>query len=97
MLGSRNLASQYAAEGQNIIAMFNADMIGYKRPGFEITLAYMNRFVDMDVTEVSMEVTRTFVPTLPVDFTSGCCSDQQSFYENGFPSVGFFENPGSAV
>ena len=29
---------------------------------------------------------------LGVDFTSGCCSDQQSFYENGFPAVGFFES-----
>jgi hypothetical protein len=95
LIGSRNLASQYASEGQNIIAMFNADMIGYKRPNFDITLAYMNRFVDMDLTEVSMEITRTFVPELPVDFTSGCCSDQQSFYRIGslLPAVPHIGRP----
>ena len=92
LIGSRALASQYAAEGQEIIAMFNADMIGWKRPDESIVLAYMNRSVDMDLTEISMEITRTYVPELGVDFTSGCCSDQQSFYENGFPAVGFFES-----
>jgi hypothetical protein len=29
------------------------------------------------------QVTRTYVPELPVGFTSGCCSDQQAFHENG--------------
>ena len=29
-----------------------------------------------------------YVPELPTGFTQACCSDQQSFFENGFPSVG---------
>merc|ERR1712096_360579 len=88
---------QYADEGQNILAMFNADMIGYKQPDTEITLGYMNRFADMDLTDISMEITTNYVPDLAVGFTQACCSDQQSFYENGFPSVGFFETPPSSV
>ncbi len=72
-------------------------MIGWKRPDESIVLAYMNRSVDMDLTEISMEITRTYVPELGVDFTSGCCSDQQSFFEQGFPAVGFFETPGTRV
>ena len=68
------------------------DMIGWQRPDQSIVLAYMNRSVDMELTEISMQITRTYVPEIGVDFTSGCCSDQQSFFENGFPAVGFFES-----
>ena len=92
---------RYADEGQNILAMFNADMIGeaacwrlfprwlrfsarrcaagYKQPDTEITLGYMNRFADMDLTDISMEITTNYVPDLAVGFTQACCSDQQSF------------------
>eukprot|EP01065_Artemidia_motanka_P007991 TRINITY_DN139_c0_g2_i1.p2 TRINITY_DN139_c0_g2~~TRINITY_DN139_c0_g2_i1.p2 ORF type:complete len:462 (+),score=211.63 TRINITY_DN139_c0_g2_i1:69-1388(+) len=97
LIGSRALAREWSQQGQNIIAMFNADMIGYKRPDEPITQAFMDRYVDMEMTEIAIETTKTYVPQLPVGWTSGCCSDQQSFYENGFPSVGFFENPGSRV
>ena len=31
------------------------------------------------------------------DLTNVCCSDQQSFFENGFPAVGFFETPNPFV
>eukprot|EP01065_Artemidia_motanka_P007995 TRINITY_DN139_c0_g2_i5.p2 TRINITY_DN139_c0_g2~~TRINITY_DN139_c0_g2_i5.p2 ORF type:complete len:445 (+),score=189.26 TRINITY_DN139_c0_g2_i5:57-1391(+) len=97
LIGSRAIAREYASAGVNVIAMFNADMIGYKRPDEPITQAFMDRYVDMEMTEIAIETTKTYVPQLPVGWTSGCCSDQQSFYENGFPSVGFFENPGSRV
>eukprot|EP01043_Picozoa_sp_COSAG02_P054699 COSAG02_NODE_6233_length_3709_cov_65.198892_4_plen_346_part_00 len=39
LIGSRALASQYAEDGENIIAMFNADMIGYAPEGDDIVLA----------------------------------------------------------
>eukprot|EP01062_Namystynia_karyoxenos_P078117 TRINITY_DN79_c0_g2_i2.p2 TRINITY_DN79_c0_g2~~TRINITY_DN79_c0_g2_i2.p2 ORF type:complete len:468 (+),score=185.54 TRINITY_DN79_c0_g2_i2:77-1405(+) len=97
LIGSRALARDYASNGVNVIAMFNADMLGYKQPNSPITLALMDRYIDKDLTEIAIETTKTYVPELPVGWTSGCCSDQQSFYENGFPSAGFFETPGAAV
>ncbi len=39
-------------------------MIGWKRPDESIVLAYMNRSVDMDLTEISMEITRMYVPEI---------------------------------
>ena len=97
LVGSRALAADFAAANDNIIAMFNADMIGYKQPGQPPTLGFMNRNADMDLTEIAMAIVATHVPTLPVGFTQACCSDQQAFYENGFSSVGFFETPTTSV
>jgi Zn-dependent M28 family amino/carboxypeptidase len=97
LLGSRALAREWATKGENVIAMFNADMIGYRQPGTTSTLGYMNRYVDDDLTEIAMTTSRTYVPELNVGITTGCCSDQQSFYENGFPSVGWFETATSSV
>ena len=74
----RFLMDRYADEGQNVLAMFNADMIGeaacwrlfsrwlrfsarrcaagYKQPDTEITLGYMNRFADMDLTLCAWQI-----------------------------------------
>jgi len=97
LVGSRALASQYAEEGVDVVAMFNADMIGYAPEGDDIVLAYMNRFSDPDLTELSRDITELYVPEVQTDLTNVCCSDQQSFYENGFSSVGFFETPNPSV
>lgn len=97
LLGSRAIARDMASKGEQVVAMFNADMIGYKQPGEPITLGFMDRYIDQDLTDIAFETTKTYVPTLKTAYTSGCCSDQQSFYEAGFPSVGFFETPTSTV
>ena len=57
----------------------------------------MNRNADPDLTEISMGITTTYVPELQVALTNVCCSDQQSFFENGFAFVGFFETPNPSV
>jgi len=38
-----------------------------------------------------------YVPTLKTGTTSACCSDQQSWFRAGKPSIGVFETPTSAV
>lgn len=77
--------------------MFNTDMVGYQQPGTPITMSFMNRYADLDLTEITMEAARTYVPGLASEYTQVCCSDQQSFYENGFPSAGIFETPTNSV
>ena len=32
-------------------------------------------------SEIAVETAKTYLPELPVGTTSGCCSDQQAFYE----------------
>lgn len=97
LVGSRAIASEMAANGDNVIAMFNADMIGYSDPEAGIILGFMDRYADLDLTDIAIQTTNTYVPSLRIAYTQACCSDQQSFYENGFPSVAFFETPTQAV
>lgn len=98
LVGSRALATRWAAENADIIAMFNADMIGYKQPDAPIMLALMDRNADLDLNEIAKTTTATYLKNkLPVGYTQACCSDQQAFYENGFPAAGFFETPTSSV
>ena len=43
-----------------------------------------------------MEITALYVPELAIGTSPSCCSDHQSFTENGFSAIGFFENVGNA-
>lgn len=97
LIGSRALARKMRDDGEDVLAMFNADMIGYGPEGADVVLAYMNRYADPDLTELSREITELYVPEVQTSLTNVCCSDQQSFYENGYSSVGFFETPQSSV
>jgi hypothetical protein len=96
LVGSRAIASKWAEEGEDIYAMANADMLGYTSTP-EIQQAFMDRSMDPTLTQYAKDLIATYVPTLPTVDTTACCSDQQSFYENGFPSVGFFESGNAAT
>jgi Zn-dependent M28 family amino/carboxypeptidase len=48
--------------------------------------------VTPELVTLAKELTSIYVPNLPTADSSSCCSDYLSFWENGFPSVGFFEN-----
>eukprot|EP01061_Rhynchopus_euleeides_P013685 TRINITY_DN23791_c0_g1_i1.p1 TRINITY_DN23791_c0_g1~~TRINITY_DN23791_c0_g1_i1.p1 ORF type:complete len:444 (+),score=206.71 TRINITY_DN23791_c0_g1_i1:116-1447(+) len=97
LVGSRKIAAEYAANGVEVVGMVNGDMLGYREPGKPITLAFMDKYASEDLTQQAKEVVQTYLPNLAVGDTSGCCSDQQSFHEQGFHSVGLFEHPGSSV
>lgn len=96
LVGSRAIASKWSAEGENIYAMANADMLGYQSTP-EIQQAFMDRSMSPELTAYAKELIATYVPSLPTVNTGACCSDQQSFYENGYASVGFFESGNSAT
>lgn len=96
LIGSRAIASEWAEEGVNVYAMANADMLGYTSTP-EIEQAFMDRSMDPALTQYARDITAAYVPGLPTAFTTACCSDQQSFYENGYSSVGFFESSNSAT
>ena len=91
LLGSRALAAQYKADDVNIVAMVNADMLGYQATS-EITLGFKDRSVTPELVAYAKALTALYVSELPVDDSSSCCSDYLSFWEEGFASVGFFEN-----
>eukprot|EP00041_Stephanoeca_diplocostata_P036787 m.1358259 g.1358259 ORF g.1358259 m.1358259 type:complete len:468 (+) comp24934_c1_seq31:54-1457(+) len=96
LLGSRAYAKHLADQGADVVAMFNADMIGYKLPGTEVTLGMKDRYISDWLLAAANGYSLTYVPGVKVGSSSSCCSDHQSFTENGFPAIGFFENTGSA-
>ena len=91
LLGSRALAAEYKKKGDNIVAMLNADMLAYQATDV-VTLGFKDRSVTPELVQFAKDMTKLYVPGLPTDDSSSCCSDYLSFWEEGFASVGFFEN-----
>jgi len=97
LLGSDALAKLYAREGVDIQAMFNMDMIGYTDAAAGVTLSFDRDRATLWLTDSCKEISRTYLPNLPVGTTTACCSDQQSFFNAGFPTTGIFETPTNRV
>jgi len=96
LLGSDAYAKMIKAQGAEVIAYFNADMTGYQLPGTSITMGMKDRTITEWLLDLSYEITATYVPSLPVQLSSSCCSDYISFYNLGYPSIGYFQNAGAA-
>jgi len=96
LVGSRAYAKFLAEQNAQVKAMFNGDMLGYKLPNFPITLGMKDRYVDFSLLEQANQLTRLYVPDLPIGLSASCCSDHQAFTENGFSAIGFFEHTGAA-
>jgi len=94
LIGSRAYAAKMKADGVNIIAVLNGDMLGWTLPRTNITVGMSNRFVSNDLVQLVNGITATYVPTLRIGPTSACCSDHQSFFEQGYHAVGYAENTG---
>jgi len=97
LVGSRALAGRWSDQGVNVIAMVNVDMLGYRRSGDPITIPLMTGAADAAFTNIARATAETYLPEYDHASTSACCSDQQSFHENGYPAASFFETPGSGV
>ena len=69
---------------------------GWRLPGTQITLGMKDRFVAEWLLEVADSLATLYVPQVAVGRSASCCSDHQSFTENGFPAIGYFENEGGA-
>ncbi len=46
------------------------------------------RFVDLALAEFVTNISSVYLPELGFGFSNACCSDQQSFHEQGYPAVG---------
>jgi len=99
LVGSRAIASSYRTSGVNVVAMYNVDMVGYRRPApnnFTV-LAFMTGSTNANLTSQCRSTITTYLPTVAQGTTSACCSDQQAFHENNFPALGLFETNTSSV
>lgn len=97
LLGSAALANEYQQAGQTIIGMFNNDMIGYTSPSEGVTLCFMTGAATEWLSTSCKAFVSIYLPSMKSADTTVCCSDQQSFYNRGFPAAGIFETPQRSV
>jgi len=96
LLGSRAYAANLASNNVNVVAMFNGDMLGWKPTGSTSSLGMKRDYIDTQLLQTANEITRLYVPELGVGVSTSCCSDYVSFYEVGYPAIGYFQFPGTA-
>jgi len=94
LLGSRYYASELADNNTDIVAYLNADMVGFNPGGIGAppVITFMSGSASRTLNTFLEEVANQYVPGVEVSRTNACCSDQQSFYENGYESAGYFEH-----
>jgi Zn-dependent M28 family amino/carboxypeptidase len=93
LVGSAYESRRLFNAGVGILAYVNLDMIGYPEPSRQETLWWVYRAVDTTLTDMAVELSKTYLgEDTDIDLSLGCCSDQQSFYGLGYPAVSVFES-----
>jgi len=94
LLGSKAYARELRAAEANLTLMIQADMLAYHAPGEPAQLGLPDLIGTPEVAQLVANLSAIYSPELQVGFTSACCSDHQSFHEQGFPSTQVFERAG---
>jgi hypothetical protein len=94
LYGSEAYASACAAVGENIVAMLNLDMIGYRSPNDPRDLDIISNGASLWMQDLAYETAALYVPGFPIvnGYISGGTSDHQSFWGSGFDAIFFFED-----
>ncbi|KAJ7682721.1 Zn-dependent exopeptidase [Mycena polygramma] len=94
LLGSKAYARILRDANANITVMIQADMLAYHAEGEPPQLGLPETIGTTEVTQLVANVSAIYSPELRVGFTAACCSDHQSFHEQGFPATQVFERAG---
>ncbi|KAJ3516283.1 hypothetical protein NLJ89_g1214 [Agrocybe chaxingu] len=94
LLGSRAYARELREAGANLTLMVQADMTAYRAPGEPLQLGLPDIIGSPEVTQLVANISAIYSPELTIGFTPACCSDHQSFHEQGFPATQVFERAG---
>ncbi|KAF9006630.1 Zn-dependent exopeptidase [Cyathus striatus] len=97
LLGSKAYARELREAGENITLMIQADMLAYRAPGEPLQLGLPDIIGTPEVTQLVANISAIYSPELVVGYTPACCSDHQSFHEQGYPSTQVFERAGPIV
>jgi len=93
LIGSGVYAQQLRNDNFQLIGMVNLDMIGYPQPNAPTTLYWMSRSTNQNLTNLGIELTRTYLGEgTIVAPTPACCSDQASFNSQGYPAAAVAES-----
>ncbi|KAG6330593.1 hypothetical protein ID866_8496 [Astraeus odoratus] len=94
LYGSRAYAHKLRENNANITLMIQADMIAYHVPEEPPQLGLPRSIGTPEVTQLVANISAIYSPELSVGFTSACCSDHQSFHQEGYPATQVFERTG---
>jgi len=93
LVGSDYEAYRLSIAGVDILAYVNLDMIGYPNPSSPTALWWVYRGVDEALTDLGVELSYTYLgDDILINYSTGCCSDQQSFLYYGYPAASVFES-----
>ncbi|MFQ5600391.1 MAG: M28 family metallopeptidase [Candidatus Krumholzibacteriia bacterium] len=94
LLGSEAYANRAQDAGENVVAMLNLDMLGYRGPDDRRDLDIIWNPSSEWLVQEAQTAAERFVPELPVvrgKLTRGS-SDHASFWRHGFDAIFFFED-----
>ncbi|KAK0499686.1 hypothetical protein EDD18DRAFT_859542 [Armillaria luteobubalina] len=94
LLGSRAYSRELRAAESNLTLVIQADMTAYHAPDEPLQLGLPKTIGSPEVGDLVSAIARIYSPELVVGYTSACCSDHQSFHEQGFPATQVFERAG---
>lgn len=82
------------ASTPSVLMMLQADMLGYREAGEPMQLARPDKYDTIEARWLIGNISTLYVPDLVVGETPACCSDHQSFDQQGFVSTWVFERNG---
>jgi Zn-dependent M28 family amino/carboxypeptidase len=93
-LGSKAYARELRARDANVTLMIQADMLAYHAPNEPPQLGLPMHIGTPEVAELVAKIAAIYSPELTVGYTAACCSDHQSFHEQGYAASQVFERAG---
>lgn len=94
LVGSKNYAKHLREKKTLVHFQLQADMLGYRKAGEPLQVAFPDKLATQTATDYVIDLARLYVPELQIGYTPACCSDHQSFWEQGFTSTWVFERRG---
>ncbi|KAJ1302127.1 hypothetical protein OPQ81_000956 [Rhizoctonia solani] len=97
LLGSRAYADELRRANANITLMIQADMLAYHDPEEPLQLGLPQYIGLAEAGYLVANVSKIYASELTVGLSAACCSDHQSFHEQGFPATQVFERAGPII
>ncbi|KAJ9473884.1 putative aminopeptidase [Pseudozyma hubeiensis] len=94
LVGSQRYAAHLSSRSTPVKLAVQMDMLAYRKPGEPLQIAFPDKFVTTTATKHLWEIAELYAPELEQGYTPACCSDHQSFWEQGFPATWVFERNG---
>lgn len=94
LVGSQRYATHLSETHQPIKLAIQMDMLAYHVPGEPLQIAFPDKLSTTTATAHIWSIADIYAPELEQGYTPACCSDHQSFWENGFPATWVFERNG---